>query len=58
MTKLTFLHLKRNSIERMCKADLESFKGTHFWSLDVSSVQLRAVWNGRFDWKTCGNPFN
>lgn len=57
MTKLKFLNLKLNSIERICEADLESFQGKHFGALDVSSVQLRAQWNGNFDWETCGNPF-
>lgn len=57
MTKLKFLNLKLNSIERICEADLASFQGKHFGALDVSSVQLRAQWNGSFDWETCGNPF-
>lgn len=57
MTQLKFLNLKLNSMERICEADLESFQGKHFGALDVSSVQLRALWNGSFDWKSCGNPF-
>lgn len=57
MTKLKVLNLKLNSIESMCEADLESFRGKHFGTLDVSSVQFRALRNGGFDWKTCGNPF-
>lgn len=57
MTKLRFLNLKLNRIERLCEADLESFQGKHFGALDLSSVQLGAWWNASFDWKTCGNPF-
>lgn len=57
LTKLRFLNLKLNSMESLCEGDLEGFRGRHFGALDVSSVQLRAMSDPRFDWKTCGNPF-
>lgn len=56
-TKLKFINLRLNRIDRICEPDLESFRGKHFGALDVSSVRLLGLWSKGFDWKTCGNPF-
>ncbi|TNM94765.1 hypothetical protein fugu_017524 [Takifugu bimaculatus] len=57
MTKLKFINLKLNSIDRICEPDLESFQGKHFGALDVSSARFLGLSSKGFDWKTCGNPF-
>lgn len=57
MTKLKFINLRLNRIDRICEPDLESFQGKHFGALDVSSAQLLGLSSGGFDWKSCGNPF-
>lgn len=57
MTKLKFINLRLNRIDRICEPDLESFQGKHFETLDVSSAQLLGLSSRGFDWKSCGNPF-
>lgn len=57
MSRLRDLNLRLNAIDSICQPDLESFQGKRFGTLDVSSVQFRALSGRGFDWETCGNPF-
>lgn len=58
MTNLTEVNLKLNRIDQICESDLAGFQGKHFKFLNLNSVPLRLMSDGRFDWNQCGNPFS
>ncbi|KAK9531293.1 hypothetical protein VZT92_010726 [Zoarces viviparus] len=57
MTHLKVLNLKLNQIDKICESDLVGFQGKNFKVLNLDSVHLKAMFNERFDWQECGNPF-
>lgn len=57
MTKLEFVNLRLNRIDRICEPDLEGFQGKRFGALDLSSAKFLGLSSRGFDWKSCGNPF-
>ncbi|XP_047430164.1 toll-like receptor 5 isoform X2 [Mugil cephalus] len=57
LTKFSWLNLKLNQIKKICKEDLDAFRGKYFTNLNLESNHLYRTSGEDFDWEGCGNPF-
>uniref|UniRef100_A0A4W6CLV0 Toll-like receptor 5 n=1 Tax=Lates calcarifer TaxID=8187 RepID=A0A4W6CLV0_LATCA len=57
LTRFTKLNLKLNQIRGLCEEDLVGFRGKYFTYMNLTSNLFGRMYEGNFDWETCGNPF-